>query len=189
MRLTSALRSGLKERGWGKKTLSFSVDLAPSGWVQAPLELVVSKEVDPAKYGGVSLSASATIWSSRVSDVIKLLPAGCLDELTEGEIADGVALPRLAHVDFDALTSSRWRAVTEAELEMEVAQFFRVDGPLRQWATGRSTHRQQHPPVRTLRDHHRRLRRRHRPTRSPGSVRQPTSACPRRRGSGSRTGR
>ncbi len=57
VRLTSALRSGFREQGWGKKTVLFPMDVAPPGWVEDPLEVLVSTEVEAAKYGGVSLSS------------------------------------------------------------------------------------------------------------------------------------
>lgn len=140
VRLSSALRAGFKERGWGKKTLGFSMDLAPQGWVEASFDLLLSKEVDSAKFGGVSLYAFATIWSSRVAEVIKTMPPGCLDEVTEGAVSEGTELATLAWVELDALTSSDWTAIQEADLDAEVAEFFRtVEGPLRSWAAERDT--------------------------------------------------
>ena len=134
------LRDGFKERVWRRETLLFPVDVPPSGWVQAPLHMLVSTEVEPAKYGGVSLYASAEIWSSRVAELIKQLPPGCFDEVTERAIIGKRDLPRLASVVFDTLTSSDWTTIEEAALDVESATFFRVvDGPLRQWADERST--------------------------------------------------
>lgn len=71
---------------------------------------------------------------------MKLLPPGCLDEVSERAFSDNRASPILAHVDFDTFTSSDWKAIQEADLDVEAADFFEVvDGPLRDWATERAT--------------------------------------------------
>lgn len=117
-------------------------DVAPPGWVDAPLELTISREVDAARYGGVSLYATAAIWSREVADVLNAMPPGCLDQLGEEAVEDGTAEPLLAHIDLDSLRASDWTAIGEADVEAEAARFFEVvEEPLRRWAAARQSPR------------------------------------------------
>ena len=116
------------------------MDLAPSGWVDEPLELLVGREVDAAKYGGASLYANASIVSAQVTELLRQVPPDCLDEVAERAVARRDFLPVLAWVEFDGLTTADWTTVQEEDLDTEVDRFFEVlDGPLRRWAVERST--------------------------------------------------
>lgn len=146
-----AVRDGLLARGWTPQRGRATVFDAPAGAVEPPLRFELDVESEPAKYGGIDLSAVGSLRYDEAAALVAAMPEESLPRTpaaTARERAPYFALvgvtsgllAKWAGAEGPMYRLGRWTIEQEEQVAPAVDELLRlVDGPLADWLHDRRT--------------------------------------------------